>query len=66
MIAACNITIYNIIHKQAVGLLFTGFNTTTIMNPIQFLPDVLQVQLVTACMNYNLLHISSLIPGRSP
>jgi hypothetical protein len=33
--------------KQVVGLLFAGSNTTTIMNPIQFVLDALQVQLVT-------------------
>lgn len=35
-------------NKQVVGLLFAGSNTTTIMNPIQFALDALQVQLVTA------------------
>ena len=35
-------------NKQVVGLLFAGSNTTTIMNPIQFVLDALQVQLVTA------------------
>jgi hypothetical protein len=34
--------------KQVVGLLFAGSSTTTIMNPIQFVLDALQVQLVTA------------------
>ena len=34
--------------KQVVGLLFAGSDTTTIMNPIQFVLDALQVQLVTA------------------
>ncbi|MGZ9234535.1 MAG: trypsin-like serine protease [Anaerolineales bacterium] len=34
-------------NKQVVGLLFAGSNTTTIMNPIQFVLDALQVQLVT-------------------
>ena len=35
-------------NKQVVGLLFAGSNTTTIMNPIQFVLDALQVQVVTA------------------
>jgi hypothetical protein len=35
-------------NKQVVGLLFAGSNNTTIMNPIQFVLDALQVQLVTA------------------
>jgi len=35
-------------NKQVVGLLFAGSTTTTIMNPIQFVLDALQVQLVTA------------------
>jgi hypothetical protein len=35
-------------NKQVVGLLFAGSNTTTIMNPMQFVLDALQVQLVTA------------------
>lgn len=35
-------------NKQVVSLLFAGSNTTTIMNPIQFVLDALQVQLVTA------------------
>ncbi len=35
-------------NKQVVGLLFAGSNTTTIMNPIQFVLDALNVQLVTA------------------
>ncbi len=35
-------------NKQVVGLLFAGSDTTTIMNPIQFVLDALQVQLVTA------------------
>jgi hypothetical protein len=35
-------------NKQVVGLLFAGSNTTTIMNPIEFVLDALQVQLVTA------------------
>lgn len=35
-------------NKQVVGLLFAGSNSTTIMNPIQFVLDALQVQLVTA------------------
>ena len=35
-------------NKQVVGLLFAGSNTTTIMNPIQFVLDALQVQLVTS------------------
>jgi hypothetical protein len=35
-------------NKQVVGLLFAGSNTTTIMNPIQFVLDALGVQLVTA------------------
>jgi hypothetical protein len=34
-------------NNQVVGLLFAGSNTTTIMNPIQFVLDALQVQLVT-------------------
>ena len=34
--------------KRVVGLLFAGSDTTTIMNPIQFVLDALQVQLVTA------------------
>lgn len=34
--------------KQVVGLLFAGTNTTTVMNPILFVLDALQVQLVTA------------------
>jgi hypothetical protein len=34
--------------KRVVGLLFAGSNTTTIMNPIQFVLDALQVQVVTA------------------
>jgi hypothetical protein len=34
-------------------------NTTTIMDPIQLVLDVLQVQFVTAYMNYNLLYLSS-------
>jgi hypothetical protein len=35
-------------NKQVVGLLFAGSTSTTIMNPIQFVLDALQVQLVTA------------------
>jgi hypothetical protein len=35
-------------NKQVVGLLFAGSNTSTIMNPIQFVLDALQVQVVTA------------------
>lgn len=35
-------------NKQVVGLLFAGSNTTTIMNPIQFVLDALQVQVVAA------------------
>lgn len=35
-------------NKQVVGLLFAGSTTTTILNPIQFVLDALQVQLVTA------------------
>jgi len=35
-------------NKQVVGLLFAGSNTTTIMNPIQFVLDALQVQVVIA------------------
>jgi hypothetical protein len=35
-------------NKQVVGLLFAGSTTTTIMNPIQFVLDALQVQLVTS------------------
>jgi len=34
--------------RNVVGLLFAGSNSTTIMNPIQFVLDALQVQLVTA------------------
>jgi hypothetical protein len=34
--------------KQVVGLLFAGSASTTIMNPIQFVLDALQVQVVTA------------------
>ena len=34
--------------KQVVGLLFAGSTNTTIINPIQFVLDALQVQLVTA------------------
>lgn len=34
--------------KRVVGLLYAGSDTTTIMNPIQFVLDALQVQLVTA------------------
>ena len=34
--------------KRVVGLLFAGSDSTTIMNPIQFVLDALQVQLVTA------------------
>jgi Trypsin len=34
--------------KQVVGLLFAGSNTTTIMNPIQFVIDALHIQIVTA------------------
>jgi len=33
--------------NRIVGLLFAGSNTTTIMNPIQFVLDALQVQIVT-------------------
>lgn len=35
-------------NKRAVGLLFAGSDTTTIMNPIQLALDALEVQLVTA------------------
>jgi hypothetical protein len=35
-------------NRQVVGLLFAGSTTTTIMNPIQFVLDALQVQIVTA------------------
>lgn len=35
-------------NKKVVGLLFAGSNSTTVMNPIQFVLDALQVQLVTA------------------
>ena len=35
-------------NKQVVGLLFAGSTSTTIMNPIQFVLDALQVQVVTA------------------
>jgi hypothetical protein len=34
--------------KQVVGLLFAGSTNTTIINPIQFVLDALQVQIVTA------------------
>jgi len=34
--------------KRVVGLLYAGSDTTTILNPIQFVLDALQVQLVTA------------------
>ena len=34
--------------KRVVGLLYAGSDTTTIMNPIQFVLDALQVRLVTA------------------
>lgn len=34
--------------KRVVGLLYAGSDSTTIMNPIQFVLDALQVQLVTA------------------
>jgi hypothetical protein len=34
--------------KRVVGLLFAGSTTSTIMNPIQFVLDALQVQVVTA------------------
>jgi hypothetical protein len=34
--------------RQVVGLLFAGSTSTTIMNPIQFVLDALQVQVVTA------------------
>jgi hypothetical protein len=34
--------------KRVVGLLFAGSDATTIMNPIQFVLDALQVQVVTA------------------
>jgi hypothetical protein len=34
--------------RRVVGLLYAGSDTTTIMNPIQFVLDALQVQLVTA------------------
>ncbi len=37
-------------NKQVVGLLFAGSTSTTIMNPIQFVLDALQVQLVTTDM----------------
>jgi hypothetical protein len=35
-------------NKQVVGLLFAGSTSTTILNPIQFVLDALQVQVVTA------------------
>ena len=35
-------------NKQVVGLLFAGSTNTTIINPIQFVLDALQVQLITA------------------
>ena len=35
-------------NKQVVGLLFAGSTNTTIINPIQFVLDALQVQVVTA------------------
>jgi S1-C subfamily serine protease len=34
--------------NKVVGLLFAGSNTSTIMNPIQFVLEALQVQVVTA------------------
>jgi hypothetical protein len=34
--------------KKVIGLLYAGSDTTTIMNPIQFVLDALQVQMVTA------------------
>ncbi|MBI5567620.1 MAG: trypsin-like peptidase domain-containing protein [Chloroflexi bacterium] len=34
--------------QRVVGLLYAGSDTTTILNPIQFVLDALQVQLVTA------------------
>jgi len=34
--------------RRVVGLLFAGSDTTTIMNPIQFVLEALQVQIVTA------------------
>jgi hypothetical protein len=34
--------------RRVVGLLYAGSDTTTILNPIQFVLDALQVQLVTA------------------
>lgn len=34
--------------KRVVGLLYAGSDSTTIMNPIQFVLDALQVQLMTA------------------
>jgi len=34
--------------RQVVGLLFAGSTTSTIMNPIQFVLDALQVQVLTA------------------
>jgi hypothetical protein len=34
--------------KRVVGLLFAGSDTITIMNPIQFVLEALQVQIVTA------------------
>ena len=34
--------------RQVVGLLFAGSTSTTIMNPIQLVLDILQVQVVTA------------------
>lgn len=34
--------------KEVVGLLFAGSTNTTIINPIQFVLDALQVQLITA------------------
>jgi S1-C subfamily serine protease len=33
--------------KRVVGLLFAGSTTSTIMNPIQFVLEALQVQVVT-------------------
>jgi hypothetical protein len=36
------------LNRQVVGLLFAGSTSTTIMNPIQFVLDALQVQIVTA------------------
>jgi hypothetical protein len=33
--------------KRVVGLLFAGSSTTTILNPIQFVIDMLGIEIVT-------------------